>query len=115
MNPFKQTIKIDLPGHSNIKYDKSDVQVKLTYDKVLVTGVPKLHVLEYVARDAITSSKFYVVHRPEEHATHDSYRLHIGVEGKLVEAKVETTMRFVGDGGTIFLNYSIIHENRYTN
>jgi len=96
-----QTIKIDFSGESK----KSDIQAEIKDNKLYVTGVPDGDTLEYVARDAETKSKLFVVHRSRTvRGYSNSFRLHVGAEAQLVEAQIQR-VRKLRDGGTISIDY----------
>ncbi len=100
-----QTIKINLSGNKpEGESKKSDIQAEIKNNELYVTGVPDGHTLEYVARDAETKSKLFVVHRPKKDWDYDSFRLHVGAEAQLVEAQVQHVERY-RDGGTTNIGY----------
>lgn len=78
-------------------------KVKVTA-KVKVTGIPQENTVEYLARDAATQSKYYVVHRPADQG-YNSFRLNIGPRTGLKEAVVAHVERYK-DGGTTSINYT---------
>jgi len=100
-----QTITINLEGKMAEEIQrKSDIQIQIRGNSLKVTGIPHKDVVEYVAIDAETKSKFYVVHRPKENWNYPDFRLHVGSENELRETKVEKVERY-RDGGTTVIDY----------
>ncbi len=86
-----QTIKIDLSKKEtkSTHYNAaplSDIQARMENNFLIITGVPKGDVIKYVARNSY--SELYVVHESKHKSNRYSYRLHVGLENNLVEAKV---------------------------
>ncbi len=78
-----------------------EVLIKAIEGVLEVEGI----VINYIARDAETKSKFFVVHRPKGNWDHyDSFRLHIGTEVGLMEAQVQHVERAI-NGVTINIDY----------
>lgn len=117
-----KTVSIDLSKFEYREEDKlSEVQVRYSGTDLVVTGLPDDHVLDFVARSLSTFSFFpklscfYLVHVPEGSCRVSTeiidtnpkwFRLYIGLENALVEAKVERVHR-LKDGQATFIDYNL--------
>lgn len=101
-----QTIKINLSGKKDEKLEGelSKIQVGIREEELSVTGIPDKDTIEYLARSP--DSRFFVVHRPKKNWNYDYFRLHIGLESQLREAKVINVKR-MRDGGTTYITYKL--------
>ena len=114
-----QTITIPLDGREPSWLEKlgeamaasgklSPVQLKLDGNNIVITGIPKDHTLEYLAKSQ--HDLYYVVHRPTKDWDYDDFRLHIGEQTALVEAKVKNPIR-LRDGGTTNIQYILYGQS----
>jgi hypothetical protein len=85
---MRNVIAINLDGSDAVAYKNnsplSEVQVRVSGTELLISGIPQLDKLEYVARN--TKEGFYVVvHRPRVTTDERYVRLHLGGEEKMIE------------------------------
>lgn len=90
----KQDIEKNLPP--------SDVKLEVSKDKIKIIDIPRHHSLELLARS--DSGKYYVMHGFNDDTDRASYRLHIGPEKKLSEAKILRIENLI-DGKTTTIDY----------
>ncbi len=104
-----KTIEITPSRDDQNEGQKSEVQLEIKDGRMFVNGLPDADKLEYVAvaRNQDTrDSTYFVVHRPEKDWNYNSFRLHIGKENELREAKVDHVERY-RDGGTTNIDYQM--------
>jgi hypothetical protein len=85
-------------------FQNPGIQAKVERDNVYITGIPDDNIAVYLARDAKTKSMLYLVHHPKEIKDYSCFRLHIGKQEELIEARVLNVER-LRDGGTTDIEY----------
>lgn len=86
------------------KITKSDIQLKIKDEKIVITGIPQEGRLEYLAKSR--DDTYYVVYSPTKSRNYNNFKLTIGKENSFVEAKVDSVIR-LRDGGTTDIAYEI--------